>query len=131
MCLRPLFALSNQAGIAAAGRINPQPTQGNGEAVPHADQEVDMRESPGPPGEPAAHLDPTEIDDRRASADGGQIAGMPVAEIPLRGIAAQPQPDGAGNMQALLLRRGSDAGYGFAAPGADGRCIADHENLRM
>src|SRR3984957_12540689 len=68
---RPLLALSDQTGIAAARGIYPQPAQGNGEPIAHADQEVDMSEAPYPPGEPAAQLDPTEIDDRRTSADGG------------------------------------------------------------
>src|SRR5580658_1283423 len=71
---RTLIALSDQAGAAIAGDVDPEPAQGDGKAIAHADQEVDMGEPPDPPRHPAAHLDPAEVDDRRALADGGQVA---------------------------------------------------------
>src|ERR1700679_1556804 len=122
----PVFALGDQARAAAARGINPEPAEGDGQTVAHADQEVNVGESPNPPGEPAAHLDRTEIDDGGAFADGGEIAGMLVAEHSLRGVASEARSDCLGNVQALLLRCGSDPGLGLAPPGVDGRRIADH-----
>src|ERR1035441_6403021 len=128
---RMRLALGDQAGIAAAGDINPQPTQRHGQPIAHADQEINVRESPNPPRKPAAQLDPAEIDDGSAFADGGQISRMLVAEGPRARVAPEPQADAAGNMRALLLGRRSDSRHGLAMPGADGCGVADHENFRV
>jgi hypothetical protein len=47
---------------------------------PHANQEIDMRETPKPPGKSARQPDTAEIGDRSVATDGREIALVPVAK---------------------------------------------------
>src|SRR5579863_8001128 len=80
--LRRLHGAGDEPRAAIAGGVDPKPVQGHGQAVAQADQEIDVGDAPGPPGEPATQLDPSEIDDGGALADGGEAAVVPVTEGP-------------------------------------------------
>src|SRR5438552_6480501 len=110
--IRAMIDLRDEAGAAAAGHINPQPTQGDCQTIPQTDQKVNMRKAPHPPGEPAVQLHPAEIDDRRPLADGGEAAGMAVSKWPAARVTGQATDDGARRMDSLLLCRRGDAGRG-------------------
>src|SRR4051812_27321599 len=88
--------------------MDPEPAQRDAEAVPQADQEVDVGDAPDPPGEISLQLDPAEIDDGLALADLRQAAGMLVAERRQR-RAVQARLDQGGDIAALLLRGWCDA----------------------
>src|SRR6516225_9792374 len=70
----------DQSGSAPECQIGPEPLCRDKYRRPHADQEVDMRETPEPPGESALQPDTAEIGDRSMTADGSEIALVPVAE---------------------------------------------------
>src|ERR1700730_3584383 len=78
--LRSLVALRDQTGAAIAAGVDPQPIQRDGQAIAHADQEVDVGEPPDPPSDPATYSDPSKIDYGGALADGRETAGMLVAK---------------------------------------------------
>src|SRR5579859_4536054 len=87
--LRPVIDLGDEAGAAIAREINPQPAQRHGQTIAQADQKINVRQAPYPPGEPAADFEPSEVDDRRALADGREIAGVPVAKRAVPHIALE------------------------------------------
>ena len=82
--------LGDEAGAAVSGGVDPQPAERNHQPIAQSDQEIDMRETPRPPSQPAAKLEPAEIDDRVSPTDGGEIACMPVAKRSRSEIGAQP-----------------------------------------
>src|SRR5258708_34449201 len=123
-------ALGNQPRRALIAHVDPEPAQRDAEPVAQADQEVDMRDAPDPPGEGAAELDRSEIDHREPLADLCQAAGMLVTKRSGR-AAGQPRLDGFGDVASLLLGRGRNAGHRLSVPGGDRHGIADRENLRM
>src|SRR5690349_14463683 len=90
---RRLHGAGEEPRAAIARGADPKPVQGHGQAVTQADQEIDVGDAPGPPGEPAAQLDPPEIDDGGALADGGEATVVPVAEGPRRAVAGEALPD--------------------------------------
>jgi hypothetical protein len=84
------FLLGDQPCGMLAAQIDPQPAPGDDEPAARADQEVDMGNAPDPPGQGAFQLEPAEIDDRRAPADGRKTALMAVAERWQRWLLRQP-----------------------------------------
>src|SRR6266508_5025550 len=80
-------ALRDQPCGALVAGVDPQPAQGDAEAVAQPDQEVDVGDAPDPPGEIAAQLDAAEIDHRLFLADLREAAGMLVAERRQRAAA--------------------------------------------
>src|SRR6266700_3836672 len=62
-------ALRDQPRGALVARVDPEPAQGDAEPMAQADQKVDVRDAPDPPGEGAAELDRSEIDHRQPLAD--------------------------------------------------------------
>ena len=90
-----------------------------------------MGASPYPPGDPAAQLDPAEIDNGGAFADGRETAGIAVAKRPRCYIAAQAPLDRGGDMAALLFGGRCNSRHRLAMPRVDGRRIADGKDFRM
>src|SRR6266436_6232297 len=97
-------ALRDQPRGALVAPVDPEPAQRDAEPVAQADQEVDVRDAPDPPGEGAAELDRSEIDYREPLADLCQAAGMLVTKRSGR-AAGQPRLDGFGDVASLLLGR--------------------------
>src|SRR3970282_227107 len=75
-------ALVDDARRALEGPVGPRPVDQHDDAVPEADQEVDVRGEPGDPGEPAPDVDPGEHRDRGGATDGRQLSVVAVAESP-------------------------------------------------
>ena len=103
-------ALRDQAGAALVADVIPQPTDRDAEPVAYTDQEIDVRNAPYPPCQRAAQLDPSKVDHRQPLADLREAAGVLVVKG-LALFAAQPRLDDAGDVAALLLCRGRDAGH--------------------
>src|SRR5277367_6158125 len=95
---------------ALVTRVNPQPVDRDTQAIADPNQKVDVGEAPEPPGERALELDPAEVDHRAPLADRGEVASMLIMEGRRRGRAAEPGSDDLGDIGALLLGGGSDAG---------------------
>src|SRR5262245_63326727 len=82
-------ALRDQPRGALVAHVDPQPAQGDAEAVTQADEEVDVGDAPDPPRDGAAQLEFAEIDHRNPLADLRQAAGVLVAERRQR-LAGKP-----------------------------------------
>src|ERR1700729_3261943 len=61
--------LRDQARGALIAGVDPEAADRDAQGVAQADQEVDVRDAPYPPGQRAAQLDRSEIDHRLALAD--------------------------------------------------------------
>src|SRR5438270_551810 len=123
--------LCDETGAAVPRDVNPQPAQGDRQAIAQADQKIDVGQAPDPPSKPSADLQPTEVDDRRAFADGREIAGMPIAKGADSRISAEPRLDGLRDVQTLLLGGRRYSGNRIPVPRIDGCGVADDEDLRM
>src|SRR5215218_453985 len=121
-------SLRDQPGGALVAGVDPEPAQGDAEAVAQADQEVDVGNAPDPPRNGAAQLDAAEVDHGEPLADLREAAGVLVAERAGR-LLAQPRLDGLGHVTALLLGGRRDAGHRLAVPGVDQNGITDREDL--
>src|SRR5947207_2171084 len=96
----------NQPGAALIGQVRPQPVDRDRHTVAEADQEIDVRRTPGHPCEATGQAQPAEIDDRLAAADRRQIAEIAVAEWSGRGFASYPRGNDARDIDPLLLGDG-------------------------
>src|SRR5689334_14419749 len=123
-------ALRDQPRRALVADVDPQPAQRDAEAVAQPDQEVDVGDTPDPPGERAAQLEAAEVDHREPLADLRQAAGMAVAER-RGGAAREPRLDALGDIAALLLGGRRNARHRLAVPGWYRHGVADREDLGM
>ena len=71
-----------------------------------------MGDAPQPPGELAAQLDPAEVGDRRALADGREARPHACTGRRRRGLAAQPRLDDLGDIAPSCLAAGAMPGTG-------------------
>src|SRR5690606_33288365 len=93
------------------------------------DQEVDVGEPPGPPGQPSGEPDPAEVDDRRLAADGGDVARVAVAEGRRR-LTPQPRLDRPRRVTPALLGGVADSGHLTAIGIGDADRVPHREDLR-
>ena len=63
----------DELGTTPECQVGPEPLRRNEHRRPHANQEVDMRETPEPPGESARQFYAAEIGDGRVAADGSDV----------------------------------------------------------
>src|SRR6266699_440721 len=119
-----------QARAALIGQVRPQPIGRDGDAVAKADQEIDMRQAPHQPGNPAGQGEPAEIDDRFPAADRGEVAEVAVAERRRRPLAGDAGGDDTGDIGALLLGDRRDAGERTVRT-LNLSGVANHKDLRV
>jgi len=70
----------DDAGAGFVDEVGPAPLEEDGEFVAEADEEEEVDEEPGGPGEDAAHLEATGLGDGAVLADDGHDAFVAVAE---------------------------------------------------
>ena len=70
----------DQPRAASVGQVLPEPAQRYDHGARHADQEVDVREAPDPPREPAAQREERKLDHRALPADRREVAGVAIDE---------------------------------------------------
>jgi len=81
--LRPsgkIGAAGDEAGSALVGEVRPGPLDENQDAVAEADEEKDVDEEPGEPGEESGDVEFAEVGDSGGAADGGERAFVPVVK---------------------------------------------------
>src|SRR5258706_5620722 len=127
-CIPPL---GYQTAAALITDVDPQPVEDNAQPIAYADQEIDVRKAPDPPGKRPAQLDAAEIDDGQPLSDRGQAAGMSVTEIGNVGVAAQASPNDRRDVASLLFCSWRDARDWLSVWAGDRHRIADGEDLRM
>src|SRR5258707_5310266 len=99
----------DQASAALEGEIGPQPVERHDDAVPEADQKVDVRDHPDQPGHKAAQPNPAKIDDGGFAPDGGEIAIVAISERFNSLHAAQASFNEVADVTALLFGDRGDA----------------------
>src|SRR5216684_1539608 len=70
----------DQAGAALVGEIGPGPLDENQQAVAKSDEEKNVDEKPGQPGDESGDVNLAELGDGGGAADGGQAAFVVVVE---------------------------------------------------
>src|SRR5581483_8243171 len=80
----------DQPCTAVVGDVAPQPVKGDEEASSKPYQEIDVHEAPEQPAGEPGELDGAKLYHRRAAADGGEVAGVAVAEGARRRSASEP-----------------------------------------
>src|SRR5512144_1572228 len=99
----------DQPGAPVVGEVRPGPFEYHDEPVPEPDQEKDVDEQPGHPGDPARELDEVQVGDGRRPADRGQRAFVTIMER-LPWLTSQAAHDVLGGMFPFLDRGGGHAG---------------------
>src|SRR4051794_27839844 len=75
----PVESAGDEPRASVVGEVGPSPLEENDEPVAEPDQEEDVDEEPGQPGEQAREPDPVQVGDARGAADRGQRALVLVA----------------------------------------------------
>ena len=136
-----LFILAgDDAGTGFVDEVGPAPLEEDGEFVAEADEEEEVDEEPGGPGEHAAHLEAAGLGDGAVFSDDGHDAFVTVAEggpefgfatgVAGGGKALVFAEDG-GDVAAHLGGGGSEAGDGFSVGAGDGNDVAGGEEVGM
>jgi len=70
----------DEARAALVGHVRPEPLDENQQAIAEANQEENVNEEPGKPGDEAGDVNFAELRDGGVAADGGQRTLVPVVE---------------------------------------------------
>src|SRR6516164_4927275 len=120
----------DQSGSAPECQIGPEPLCRDKYRRPHANQEVDMRETPEPPGESARQPDTAKIGDRRMAADGSEITLVPVAEWCRLVLAKRGSPNHTCDVVPALLGGWRKTWHREVVLPRDSCSIADDKDFR-
>jgi hypothetical protein len=121
----------DEAGTTPECQVSPEPLRRNEHRRPHANQKVDMRETPEPPGESTCQSDAPEIGDRRVAADGGKITLMSVVERCRLVPAKSGRPDHVGDITPALLGGRRKTRHREIVLPSNGCGVADNKDLRI
>ena len=75
-----LQAPGDEPGASIVGEVGPRPSEQHDEAVPEPDQEEDVDEQPGHPGQPSRELDDVQVGDAGRAADRRERPLVAIAE---------------------------------------------------
>ena len=78
---REVGTARDQAGTSFVGHIGPCPLNENENTVAKTDEEEDVDEEPGQPGDETRNVDASELGDCSGTADCGQATFVPVVEL--------------------------------------------------
>src|SRR5512146_812286 len=119
----------DDAGAAPIAPVGFGPVDEHDQPVAEADQEIDVRREPYPPGDDSGDAQAAEVGDGGHAADGGERAEVPVAEW-ADCAAGELGENGRRRIAPHLLRSRRDRRHGAGGVWY-GRQIADNEDVRM